>query len=215
MPGSAPKASFSVLRFAVPNVRTDANLVKVQVQLPDSQPILNVITQAMPGWTITVEKTALAKAKGNITQRVAECHVDRNDRRRATRRVQPVRLRRRSTSPRGKTMTFTALQTYSSGEVVTWSEPVVQGRNSAAVSGPRAHADETEEEFRGERRWRPLTWAARIAHSSLEGAGPLPIRLPVHCCRCDATDRTGQTSHPGRHAHTDPNTHRRRLRLDS
>ena len=75
-PGSAAKGSFSIFSFSVPNEKDDANTVKLEVTFPTKTPIASVSVKPMPGWTITTEKTKLAKPvktdDGDVTEAVSK-----------------------------------------------------------------------------------------------------------------------------------------------
>ena len=76
VPGTAPKGGFEILSFSVPNEEPNANTVKLEVDLPTKYPIAFVSTQPMPGWTVAVEKTTLAKPvttdDGQVTEAVTK-----------------------------------------------------------------------------------------------------------------------------------------------
>src|SRR5713226_2317274 len=76
VPDSAAKGSSPILSFSVPNEMDNANTVKLEVTLPTSQPIPSVSVKPMPGWTVTTEKTQLAKPvetdDGQVTEAVSK-----------------------------------------------------------------------------------------------------------------------------------------------
>ena len=75
IPDTAPKGGSEILSFSVPNEEPSANTVKVEVDLPPRSPIASVSTRPMPGWTVAVEKTKLAKPiqsdDGEVTEQAA------------------------------------------------------------------------------------------------------------------------------------------------
>ena len=74
-PSTAPAGGFEILSFSVPNEKDDANTVKLEVELPTKTPIAFVSVKPMPGWTIEVQRTALAKPvktdDGEVTEVVS------------------------------------------------------------------------------------------------------------------------------------------------
>jgi len=137
-PSSAPRGSFSILSFAVPNERDDAATVSVEVVLPTDRPIPFVSIQPVPGWTATVERTTLAKPikteDGTISEVVSRIVW-------AGGRIEPGEFQQFTVSAgplpgAGKRVVFKALQTYSSGEVVRWIEIPKQGAPEPELPAP-------------------------------------------------------------------------------
>jgi uncharacterized protein YcnI len=60
-PSSAPQGGFEILSFSVPNESDDADTTELVVEFPTKNPIPFVSVKPMPGWTITPEKSTLAK----------------------------------------------------------------------------------------------------------------------------------------------------------
>src|SRR5687768_3630695 len=60
-PGEVEGGGFSVVSFRVPNERDDASTTKVQVVLPEDQPLGSVRTTPIPGWTIKTTTRQLEK----------------------------------------------------------------------------------------------------------------------------------------------------------
>jgi uncharacterized protein YcnI len=115
-PGEAPKGSFSVFSFSVPNESDSASTVQLEVTFPTAQPLQFVSVQPVPGWTWTAEKTGDAVSK--LTWTGGE--------------IKPgeFQLFTVSAGPlptKGKQMEFKAVQTYSDGEVVRWIESTPKG----------------------------------------------------------------------------------------
>jgi uncharacterized protein YcnI len=130
-PSSAPKGGFQVLGFNVPNERADANTVKLEVTFPTKYPIAFVSVQPMVGWTVTPEKTTLAKpvktADGDVTQAVTKVTWTAT-----AGGLQPGQfdLFTISAGPlptKTNKLTFKAVQTYSNGEVVSWIQEAAKG----------------------------------------------------------------------------------------
>jgi uncharacterized protein YcnI len=131
VPDTAPKGGFEILSFSVPNEEQDANTVKLEVTLPTKFPIAFVSTQPMPGWTVSVEKTTLAKPvktdDGQITEAVSKVTWTATD---GGLKPGEFDLFTISAGPlptnTGK-LTFKAIQTYSDGTVVSWIQKTVKG----------------------------------------------------------------------------------------
>lgn len=130
-PSSAPGGGFEILSFSVPNESDTANTVKVEVEFPTKNPIAFVSVQPMTGWTITVEKSTLAKPVkaegGEITEAVSKItwtatagglEPDQFDLFTISAGPLPTKV---------KKLEFKTLQTYSDGEVVRWIQPTVKG----------------------------------------------------------------------------------------
>jgi uncharacterized protein YcnI len=130
-PGSAAKGSFSILSFSVPNEKDDANTVKLEVTFPTKNPIPFVSVKPMPGWTITTEKTKLAKPvttdDGEVTEAVSKITWTAT-----AGGLQPGEfdLFTVSAGPlptNTKQLAFPTLQTYSDGDVVRWIQTTAKG----------------------------------------------------------------------------------------
>ena len=130
-PGSAAKGSSSTFSFSVPHEEDDANTVKLEVTFPTKTPIASVSVKPMPGWTITTEKTKLAKPvktdDGDVTEAVSKITWTAT-----AGGLQPGEfdLFTVSAGPlptNAKQLTFPTLQTYSNGDVVRWIQATVKG----------------------------------------------------------------------------------------
>jgi uncharacterized protein YcnI len=123
-PDEAPAGAFTRLDVRVPNERDDSGTVQVQVQFPSGFHFAS--TEPVPGWTAKITRakldTPIEGAHGPITEEI----------RRITwtgRGVQGVikpgefqdfGLSTQIPDIAGEPLTFKALQTYASGEVVRW-----------------------------------------------------------------------------------------------
>ena len=121
-PGSAQQGSAAILTLHVPNEETGADVTRVDVQIPTDHPIAQLLVQPVPGWTISVQSTALAKPlvtdDGSFSQAVSEVVWSGG-------KVAPGQFQDFTVSadplPKGiSQLTFKAIQTYSNGDVVRW-----------------------------------------------------------------------------------------------
>jgi uncharacterized protein YcnI len=139
-PSSVPKGGFEILSFSVPNEKDDANTVQLEIAIPTKNPIPFVSVQPMPGWTITTEKTTLAKPvkteDGEITEAVSKITwvataggLNPGEFDLFTISAGPL-----PTKP--NKLVFKALQTYSDGDVVRWIQATVKGAPEPEFPAP-------------------------------------------------------------------------------
>jgi uncharacterized protein YcnI len=130
-PSSAPKGGFQVLSFNVPNEETDANTVKLEVTIPTKNPIAFVSYQPLPGWTVAVEKTTLAKPvttdDGDVTEAVSKITWTATADGLAPGQFDLFTISAGPLPTKTNKLTFKAVQTYSNGEVVSWIQQTVKG----------------------------------------------------------------------------------------
>lgn len=128
-PATAPRGSFSILSFAVPDERADAATTSVEVVFPTDRPIPFVSVQPVPGWTATVERTTLAEPlateDGSVSEVVSRVVWSGG-------RIEPGEFQQFTVSAgplptTGRRVVFKALQTYSSGDVVRWIATPAKG----------------------------------------------------------------------------------------
>ena len=124
-PGQVEGGDFSVVAFRVPNERDDASTTKLQVVLPEDQPLGSVQTTATPGWQVTTKTRRLDKpiemfgAKlDKVVSQVTWTATDGG--------IRPGQFKDFELSlgqlPTSGKLVFSATQTYSSGERVRWNE---------------------------------------------------------------------------------------------
>jgi len=131
VPDSAPKGSSQILSFSVPNEEQNANTVKLEVDLPAKTPIPSVSVKPMPGWTITVDKTTLAKPvvtdDGQVTQAVSRITWTATDGGLAPDQFDLFTISAGPLPTNTGKLTFKAIQTYSDGTTVNWIQETVKG----------------------------------------------------------------------------------------
>ncbi|HET9897629.1 MAG TPA: YcnI family protein [Streptosporangiaceae bacterium] len=121
-PDSVPAGSTTELTFHVPNEESKANTVKLDVLIPTTHPIAQLLVKAVPGWTATVKTITLPKPvttdDGTFTSAVSEVIWSGGS-------IQPGQFEDFSIScdslPDGAgPLAFKAVQTYSNGDIVRW-----------------------------------------------------------------------------------------------
>ena len=131
VPDTAKKGGFQVLSFNVPNEEQAANTVKLEVDLPTKSPIAFVSTQPMPGWTVAVEKTKLAKPvssdDGEVTEAVSKITWTATDGGLKPGEFDLFTISAGPLPTNTSKLTFKAIQTYSDGTTVNWIQATVKG----------------------------------------------------------------------------------------
>jgi uncharacterized protein YcnI len=130
-PSTAQQGAFEILSFSVPNERSDANTVKLEVVMPEKTPIAFVSVKPMPGWTIVTEKTTLAKPvktdDGELTEAVTKITWTATDGGLTAGQFDLFTVSAGPLPTTTKKLVFKALQTYSDGEVVSWIQATAKG----------------------------------------------------------------------------------------
>lgn len=113
-PGSVQPGERATVFFRVPNERDDAATVRLEVVFPADHPIADATPSAVPGWTVTVAKedtvSSVVWTGGQVQP--------------GTYQEFPVSI---TVPAEPGTLTFKALQTYSTGEVVRWIDATEEG----------------------------------------------------------------------------------------
>lgn len=124
-PTQVPAGGHAVLDVRVPNERDDAATVKVQVQVPPG--VTSVSYEPEPGWRTEVEfaklDTPIETPDGPITEAVSTITwtgSGRGEGRIGPGQFRDFRFSMAVPGEPGDVLTFKALQTYDSGEVVRW-----------------------------------------------------------------------------------------------
>jgi uncharacterized protein YcnI len=137
-PGEAEKGGFAALAFRVPNERDDSGTTTLEVTMPEDHPIPNVSVRPKPGWTYTVEKRTLDTPIDNFDEQVTEVVgkitwtggvINPGEFEEFEVSVGPL-------PEDADSIAFPALQTYQSGEVVRWIDPVVEGEEEPEHPAP-------------------------------------------------------------------------------
>jgi uncharacterized protein YcnI len=147
-PSTGPSGGFARLDVLVPNERSDAGTVKVDVQMPPG--VISASYAPVPGWSVKVTREKLDQP----VQTEDGFQVDEQISRitwtgRGAQGVIPpgafqqfgLSVKLPSGRP-GDVVTFKALQTYDDGEVVRWIGPEGSDNPSPSVTLTAAAADE-------------------------------------------------------------------------
>jgi periplasmic copper chaperone A len=124
-PGEAEGGGFSVVAFRVPNERDDASTTKVRVTMPQDQPLGSVRTTPVPGWSVRTTTRKLAEPIELFGEKldtvVADVTWTATDG-----GIKPGQYQDFDVSvgqlPESGEVVFNTVQTYSSGEQVSWNE---------------------------------------------------------------------------------------------
>ncbi|HEY2203286.1 MAG TPA: YcnI family protein [Pseudonocardia sp.] len=123
-PGTAEQGGFAKVSLRTPSEEDTATTVKLEVTLPIDHPIPSVSTEPMPGWTATVEKTALPTPiktdDGEVTQAVSK--VTWTGGQIGPNQFVDFNLLLGPLPTNTDQLVFKTVQTYSNGDVVRWIE---------------------------------------------------------------------------------------------
>jgi uncharacterized protein YcnI len=126
-PSNATQGGYTKVAFRVPNEKSDAQTVKLEVSLPTETPIASVSLRPLAGWTGVTETTKLATPiktddGDEITEAVTKITWTAD----ASSAIKAGQFQEFEVSmgplPEADQVVFKALQTYSDGDVVRWIE---------------------------------------------------------------------------------------------
>ncbi|HEV7451780.1 MAG TPA: YcnI family protein [Pseudonocardiaceae bacterium] len=118
-PGVATQGGHAAFAFLVPNERTDAGTVKLEVTLPTDHPIGSVYTKPLAGWTAQVVKEGDAVRRISWTAQQG-VRIDPGQ-------YQEFKVSVDSLPKDTDKLVMPAVQTYDNGQVVAWDEPPTGG----------------------------------------------------------------------------------------
>jgi uncharacterized protein YcnI len=131
-PDSTTTGGYAQLTFRVPNESATAGTVKLEVTLPQDHPLTSVSTTPVAGWSVTVTKaklpTPVVVRGATITEapRTVTWTAEKGT------EVHPGEYQDFSISvgplPQPGTLVLPAIQTYSDGTVVRWTDQPVEGQ---------------------------------------------------------------------------------------
>src|SRR4051794_1183066 len=124
-PETANGGDFTAVAFRVPNESDNASTTKLQVVLPANHPIGSVQTRPMAGWNVTTQSRHLSKPIDFFGTKL-DSVVSKITWTATAGGLEPGHYDDFNVSlgplPKSGALSFTAIQTYSSGEVVKWNE---------------------------------------------------------------------------------------------
>jgi uncharacterized protein YcnI len=124
-PPTAEGGGFSVVAFRVPNERDDASTTKLQVTLPEDQPLGSVSTTPVAGWSVKTSMRKLDQPIELFGQQMNQV-VSKVTWTATAGGIRPGQFQDFSVSlgqlPETGDLAFPTLQTYSSGERVNWNQ---------------------------------------------------------------------------------------------
>ena len=129
----ATAGGYAVLTFRVPTESDTASTTALAVQLPTDTPFASVSVQPHPGWSFTTKNTKLATPiktddGDEITEAVTEIDWKADN---AASAIKPGEFDQFNVSagplPQAAAITFKAIQTYSDGKQVDWTEVPAPG----------------------------------------------------------------------------------------
>lgn len=140
-PSSATKGGFSAISFRVPTERDDASTTKIEVTFPAKQPLPFFSVKPHPGWDYEVQRGELpepVEVEGTtVTEAVSTVTWTAQS---ADDAIGPGEYDDFSVSvgflPEADQMVFKAVQTYDSGEVVSWIEEAAEGADEPEHPAP-------------------------------------------------------------------------------
>lgn len=129
----ATAGGYAVVTFRVPTESDTASTTALKVQLPEQTPFASVSVQPHTGWTFTTKNTKLATPiktddGDEITEAITEIDWKADS---AASAIKPGEFDQFNVSvgplPQASAITFKAIQTYSDGKEVDWTEMPAQG----------------------------------------------------------------------------------------
>jgi uncharacterized protein YcnI len=140
-PSSLPRGATAELTFRVPDEEAHAATVRVDIQVPTSTPIAQLLARPVPGWTITLHRVQLAHPivtdDGRFTSAIDEVSWSGG-------RIEPGEYQDFSLSAdplpeNADQVVFKAVQTYSDGDVVRWIDTPGPGDAEPEHPAPVLH----------------------------------------------------------------------------
>jgi periplasmic copper chaperone A len=139
-PSTATQGGYIKVAFRVPNEKDTANTVKVEVIMPESNPIASVSLRPVAGWTAVAERTKLPTPiksdDGEITEAITKVTWTAEP----AAVVKPGQFQEFEVSlgplPKVDQLVFKALQYYSDGEIVRWIEEPAAGGDEPEHPAP-------------------------------------------------------------------------------
>jgi uncharacterized protein YcnI len=152
-PREATQGGYTRVAFRVPTESDTASTTKVEIFLPEDNPVPSVSTMPVPGWRVAVERKAPSKPVEAHGQPLTEVVSKITWTATAGAAVKPGEFQEFPVSlgplPEVDRLVFKALQTYSDGSVVRWIEEPVEGQSEPERPAPVLALDEAEDDEEG------------------------------------------------------------------
>jgi uncharacterized protein YcnI len=131
-PNTATQGGYTKVTFRVPDEKDTANTVKLEVTMPEDNPIASVSVKPVPGWTVapvvTKLKNPIKSDDGDVTEAVTKITWTADP----SGVIKPGQFQEFDVSlgplPKVDQLVFKALQYYSDGDVVRWIEEPSAGQ---------------------------------------------------------------------------------------
>lgn len=151
--GVAARGGYATVNVKVPNERPETSTVKVEMSFPADHPLASVMPQAIPGWTVDVTKTKLARPLTlhgkSITEAVSRVTWTATDEGIEPGYFQKFPLSLGQLPEDTDALVLKTLQTYSDKEVVRWIEPPVAGQEEPEHPAPVLRLSAASEDEHG------------------------------------------------------------------
>jgi uncharacterized protein YcnI len=137
--GAAAKGGYATVNVKVPNERDNASTVKLEVSFPVKEhPLTSVMPQAVPGWTVKVEKTALDKPLKVHGKEIKEAvsKITWTGGKIESGQFQQFPLSLGQLPEDADQIVLKAIQTYDNNEVVRWIEEPKEGQPEPQSPAP-------------------------------------------------------------------------------
>jgi uncharacterized protein YcnI len=139
-PSTATQGGYTKVAFRVPNEKDAANTVKVEITMPEDNPIASVSLKPLAGWTAVADRTKLTSPiksdDGDITEAITKVTWTADP----AAVIKPGQFQEFEVSlgplPKVDQIVFKALQYYSDGEVVRWIEEPAAGGGEPEKPAP-------------------------------------------------------------------------------
>jgi uncharacterized protein YcnI len=139
-PNTATQGGYTKVAFRVPDEKDTANTVKVEVTMPEDNPIASVSLKPVAGWTAVADRTKLKSPiksdDGDITEAITKVTWTADP----SAVIKPGQFQEFELSlgplPKVDQVVFKALQYYSDGEVVRWIEEPAAGGDEPEHPAP-------------------------------------------------------------------------------
>ena len=142
----AKAGGFGTVVFTVPDESDTASTVRLRIQMPPKTPFSQVLVRPVPGWTVTTTTENLATPittddGDKVTSAISVVDFQAA----AGGGIPPGQFQQFSLSvgpfPDARSVSFSAVQTYSDGTEVAWIDPTVEGQAEPQHPAPTLSLD--------------------------------------------------------------------------